>query len=55
MLMMVSIWLEHVRCGPDRMLKKETGVLHFQGLAHYAFSDEFALFINSAATTYSHT
>lgn len=35
MLLMVPIWLEHVRHGPDRMLKKETGVLHFQGLAHY--------------------
>lgn len=55
MLMMVSIWLEHVRCRLDRMLKKETGVLHFQRLAHYAFSDELVVFINSAATTYSHT
>lgn len=35
MLLMVPTWLEHVRHRPDRMLKKETGVLHFQGLAHY--------------------
>lgn len=35
MLLMVPIWLEYVRCRPDRMLKKETGVLHSQGLAHY--------------------
>lgn len=37
------------------MLKKGAGVLHFPGLAHYAFSDEFALCINAAATSYSHT
>lgn len=35
MLLMVPIWLERVKRGADRMLKKETGVLHFQGLAHY--------------------
>lgn len=55
MLMMVSIWLERVRCRAGRKLKKGTGVLHFQGLAHYAFGAEFALCINAAATTYRHT
>lgn len=55
MLMMVPIWLEHVRCRPGRMQKKGAGVLHFPGLAHYAFGDEFALCINAAATLYSHT